>query len=61
MNNANVIFIPLGLLMILVSFANPDWYFNMPKTRFLVSILGRTGTRVFNGILGLLVMYYGFV
>ncbi|MDJ0600834.1 MAG: immunity 17 family protein [Crocosphaera sp.] len=45
--------IAAGIFSVSGAVFNWDWYMNHRKARFFVNILGRGGTRVFYGILGL--------
>lgn len=43
----------LGVFSSSAAAFNWDWYFKLQKSRWLVSLCGRTGARVFYAILGL--------
>ncbi|MEM8780999.1 MAG: immunity 17 family protein [Cyanobacteria bacterium P01_G01_bin.49] len=41
-----------GIFALCGAILNWDWYMNHRKARFFVKIFGRTGARIFYGILG---------
>lgn len=45
--------IGLGLFVISAAIFNWDWYYQLQKARWIQSLCGRNGARVFFGILGL--------
>ena len=51
----------LGGLMIVVAIGNWDWYYELPKARWLQQACGRTGVRVIYALLGLLLLVIGLV
>lgn len=55
------IFIVAGLFALLSSVFNFDWYFNSRKAATVVNRLGRTGARIFYGLLGLALITAGIV
>lgn len=50
------IFAVVGLLAILASAFNWDWFFKSPNTRYIVSNVGRKRARLFYALLGLLMI-----
>ncbi len=48
-----------GLFTIGCAWSNYNWFMNHYKARWLVSLLGRTGARVFYVIVGLLLFLFG--
>ena len=54
-----VVFIVSGLFSLVASIKDWNFFFGSVKTRLLVSIIGRNGTRVIFGILGLTLMVVG--
>jgi len=52
MNPYGIIVILIGGFCLAAAVADWDWFMNHYKARFFVKILGRTGARVFYGILG---------
>lgn len=48
-----------GIFSITAVLGNWDWFMNHRKARFFIAILGRTGTRIFYGILGTLLLVLG--
>ena len=50
------IFAVVGLLAILVSAFNWDWFFKSQNTRYIVSNVGRKRARLFYALLGLLMI-----
>ncbi len=47
-----ILIILSGLFSLVSSIKNWDFFFTHSRARFLVRILGRTGARIFYGILG---------
>ena len=58
---AYILFILAGAFSILASVKNWDWYFNNRKARPFVRIFGRTGARIFYGLLGIFIIVVGVV
>lgn len=54
-----IIFILAGLFAMVSSILNFDWYFNSRKAATIVGWLGRTGARIFYGLLGLALILTG--
>jgi len=54
-----ILVILAGLFSILGAVMNWDWFIYSRKARFFVSILGRTGARVFYVILGVVLVGIG--
>ena len=50
------IFAIIGLLAILASAFNWDWFFQSQNTRFIVSNVGRKQARLFYALLGILMI-----
>ena len=50
------IFVIVGLLAILASLFNWDWFFKSQNTRYIVSNVGRKRARLFYALLGLLMI-----
>lgn len=48
-----ILFVLAGLLAILASLLNWDWFFTAENTQFLVRNIGRQKARLFYGVLGL--------
>lgn len=55
----NILFIVVGVFVLLVSIMNWDWYFNSTKAQRLISLIGRTGTRIFYAVVALLLILFG--
>ncbi|MDE6091713.1 MAG: immunity 17 family protein [Ruminococcus sp.] len=56
-----VIVILAGAFSLLASVKNWDWYFNNRRARPFVRIFGRTGARIFYGLLGIFIIVVGVV
>ncbi len=56
-----VIIILAGVFSLLASVKNWDWYFNNRRARPFVRIFGRTGARIFYGLLGIFIIVVGVV
>lgn len=50
------IFVVVGLLAILASLFNWDWFFRSQNTRFIVQNVGRKQARLFYALLGVLMI-----
>ena len=50
------IFVIVGLLAILASLFNWDWFFKAQNTQFIVQNVGRKQARIFYALLGLLLI-----
>ena len=48
-----VLFALAGILAILASILNWDWFFTAENTQFLVKSIGRQRTRILYGVLGI--------
>ena len=59
MNPAGLIIVAAGLFSICGAAFDWDFFINSRKARFFVSIFGRTGTRLFYGILGVVIVIVG--
>jgi small neutral amino acid transporter SnatA (MarC family) len=55
----NILFIVVGVFVLIVSIMNWDWYFNSTKAQRLIRLIGRTGSRIFYSIIGLLLVIIG--
>jgi small neutral amino acid transporter SnatA (MarC family) len=55
----NILFIVVGLFVLLVSIMNWDWFFTSTKAQRLISLIGRTGTRIFYAVVALLLILFG--
>lgn len=53
--------IGLGLFVCSAAFFNWDWYYELQKARWIQSICGRTGARVFFGIFGIGLIVLGAI
>ncbi|MDE6665435.1 MAG: immunity 17 family protein [Ruminococcus sp.] len=54
-----VIVILVGAFSLIASVKNWDWYFNNRRARPFVRIFGRTGARIFYGLLGIFIIFVG--
>ena len=52
MNGMGVLFIAVGIFGLCAACFDWDWFMNGRKARLVVSLVGRTGARVFYGLLG---------
>ena len=59
MNPVGLILVAAGLFSICGAAFDWDFFINSRKARFFVSILGRTGARIFYAILGLVIVVLG--
>lgn len=55
------IFIFAGLFSLVSSILNFDWYFNNRRAATIVSWFGRTGARIFYGLLGIALIVAGIL
>ncbi len=55
------IFIIAGFFSLVSSIFNFDWYFNSRKASTFVTFLGRTGARIFYGLLGIALIIAGIM
>jgi hypothetical protein len=53
MNLLSVFFVAAGIFSILGGACDWDWFMNARKARFMVTILSRSGARIFYCLLGL--------
>ena len=58
-NPLGILFVAIGVFTVLGGVFNWDWYMNYPKARFMTSLMGRGGARVFYIIFGLGVIAFG--
>ncbi|MDH6356193.1 immunity 17 family protein [Parabacteroides sp. PF5-9] len=56
-----VIFVLAGLFSLIAAVCNFEWFFTHKKTQSLVKLMGRGGTRIFYGILGLALIVCGIL
>ncbi|MDR1880600.1 MAG: immunity 17 family protein [Tannerellaceae bacterium] len=54
-----IVFVVAGLFSLVASIGNFDWYFSSRKASGIVQWFGRTGARIFYGLLGLLLIVCG--
>ena len=59
MNPVGLIFVAAGIFSICGAAFDWDWFINSRKARFVVATFGRTGARVFYGLLGILIVIMG--
>ena len=52
MNSFGLLFMALGAFALCGAGFDWEWFMNARKARFFIAILGRTGARVFYGLLG---------
>ena len=52
MNLWGLVFVAIGIFSVCGAFLNWDWFMEARKARFIVSIIGRNGARIFYGLLG---------
>jgi small neutral amino acid transporter SnatA (MarC family) len=53
------LFVFLGLLSVIAALFNFEWYFGTSNARTFVNLLGRSGARIFYGLLGLALIVCG--
>lgn len=53
------IFVFLGFLSLLAALFNFEWYFRTSSARTFVHLLGRSGARIFYGLLGIALIACG--
>jgi len=61
MDLTGLIFIAIGLFTLSAAAFNWDWFMNARNARFFVGILGRTGARIFYGVLGIIFLIAGIL
>jgi hypothetical protein len=59
MNPVGLILVAAGIFSICGAAFDWDFFINSRKARFFVSTFGRTGARVFYGVLGLVIVVLG--
>jgi hypothetical protein len=59
MNATGLIFVAAGIFSICGAAFDWDWFINSYKARFFVAIFGRTGARIFYGLLGIAIVVMG--
>jgi hypothetical protein len=57
----SILIFAIGLFCLLSSLKNWDFFFNNYKMRFLISIFGRRGVRIFYAILGTALSISGII
>lgn len=50
------LFVATGVIALLASLLNWDWFFKARNTQFIVSNVGRSWARLFYGVLGLILI-----
>ncbi len=55
------VFIASGLFSLIASIKNWNFFFQGFKTRWITSIIGRNGARIFYGILGIAIIIVGLL
>lgn len=55
------IMITAGLICLAIAIFNPALFYEHPSAAVLVDVLGRVGTRIFYLLVGLGLLYYGYV
>jgi small neutral amino acid transporter SnatA (MarC family) len=53
--------IAAGLFSLVCAVMNWDWFMNHRKAKFMVNLIGRTGARIFYGLLGVFICGMGAV
>jgi endoglycosylceramidase len=61
MNASGLIFVAAGIFSICGAAFDWDWFINSYKARFFVTIFGRTGARIFYGLLGIVIVVMGLL
>lgn len=56
-----IIIIACGIFSLLGAVNNWDWFFNNYKAQPFVKMIGRTGARIFYGILGAFIIIIGIM
>ena len=59
MNWLGLILVLAGLFSVAAALLDWDWFMNSRRVRFLVSIIGRTGTRILYGVTGVILTVLG--
>ncbi|NEQ36439.1 MAG: hypothetical protein F6K40_09190 [Okeania sp. SIO3I5] len=54
MNGSQILLFVIGIYLICAAIFNWEWFYGMRKARFIVSLFGRKGARLFYLILGLI-------
>ncbi len=55
------VFIVSGAFAFLAAVLNWEWFMNHRKVRFFVRLFGRTGARIFYGVIGLVLVLLGLL
>ena len=53
------VFVLLGILSVMASIFNWDWFFTAQNSQFIIKMLGRNKSRIFYAILGLAMIAAG--
>ncbi len=61
MNLFGLFFVAAGVFSLLGGVCNWEWFMNLRKARFIVTIMSRNGARIFYGILGFLFIVFGLI
>jgi hypothetical protein len=59
MNPMGLILVAAGIFSICGAALDWDFFINSRKARFFVAVFGRTGARIFYGVLGLVIVFMG--
>ena len=59
MNPMGLILVAAGIFSICGAALDWDFFINSRKARFFVAVFGRTGARIFYGVLGLVIVVMG--
>ena len=52
-------FVAAGIFSMAGAILNWNWFFNSRKAAFMVNMIGRTGARIFYGLLGAAIAVFG--
>ncbi len=61
MNPIGLIFIAIGVFALCGAGFDWEWFMNHRKARFFTWMFGRTGARIFYGLLGVVLIVVGFL
>jgi len=56
-----ILFMAIGMFSTFSSLLNWDFFFNSSKAKFILSIFGRQGARIFYGLIGITIFSIGFL
>ena len=59
MDFTGLLFIAAGVFALCGAGFQWNWFMNHRKARFITSIAGRTGARIFYGVLGMVLVVFG--